>query len=306
MEFKKINEYCSYFEAAVNIGYIHVDGKGFLIDAGLEDASVKKVVKLLQSHELPLNHLIITHAHADHFGGASFLKEKYAVKVWAPNLEAAIIENPIIEPIYLFQGTYPLKEFRNKFLEAPSVQIDGLLQEGDFEIDGVSFKIHALPGHSYNQIGIEYQGILYAADAYFGEEQLKKHKIPYVVDVKQTLASLEYLKQLDIRGSVPGHGTFEEDLEKTIQINMDSHHDILSTLERFVIQNGSPSIDEVYQFLCREYKVHLGQPASYLLFRTAIGAYIANLIENEKARFEINDYQLVIKSLNPLINGEIH
>ncbi|GAA0325460.1 MBL fold metallo-hydrolase [Bacillus carboniphilus] len=297
MQFKQIDEACYYFEAAVNVGYIHKDGKGFLIDAGLEAAAAKKVVKQLDSQNLPLTHLIITHAHADHFGGAHHLKEKREVKVWAPRLEAAIIENPVLEPIYLFQGTNPLKEFRNKFLEGPAVQVDGIVEEGRFNLDGVLFTIHSLPGHSYNQIGIEHNGVLFAADSYFGVEQLKKHKIPYIVDVAQTMDSLEKLKTLSINGSVPGHGNYEEDLERTIQENLDCHKNIVDSLERFFLQNGAPSFEESFQFLCREYDVQIGHASSFLLFRTAIGAYIAYLVEQGKARLDVKDYKLVIQSI---------
>lgn len=297
MQFKQIDEACYYFESAVNIGYIHRDGKGFLIDAGLEAATAKKVVKQLDSQNLPLTHLIITHAHADHFGGASHLKEKRNVKLWAPRIEAAIIENPVLEPIYLFQGTNPLKEFRNKFLEGPAVEVDGILVEGSYNLDGVEFTIHSLPGHSYNQIGIEYNGVLFAADAYFGVDQLKKHKIPYIVDVGQTMDSLEKIKTIAIKGSVPGHGVYEEGLEYTIQENLDCHKKIVESLERFVLQNGAPSFEEAFQFLCREYDVHIGHASSFLLFRTAIGAYIAYLVEQGKARLDVKNYKLVIQSI---------
>lgn len=296
MDFKRISSHCGYFEAAVNIGYIHGNKKGLLIDAGLESAAAKKAIKYLTAESLPFTHLLITHAHADHYGGAHYLQEKYNVEIWAPPIEAAILENPILEPIYLFQGTNPVKELRNKFLEGQAIKVDHYLEEGSRIIDDIAITIHALPGHSYNQMGIEFNNILFAADAYFGVDQLKKHRIPYIVDIHQTVASLKKIQGMKLVGSIPGHGYFEKSFDDTIQANLDCHQQIYETLERFVVQNSSPSLEEIFQYLCREYEVHLAHPSSYLLFRTAIGAYIAGLIQEEKAEFEVKDYRLTVKA----------
>ncbi|MET3698317.1 glyoxylase-like metal-dependent hydrolase (beta-lactamase superfamily II) [Bacillus oleivorans] len=296
MEYKKISDHCGYYQAAVNIGYIHADGKGFLIDAGLEAAAAKKVVKHLQSNNLPLTHLFITHAHSDHFGGARYLKENFQIIVIAPDLEAAIIENPVLEPIYLFQGTYPVQELRNKFLEAPSVSVDRKIQAGTETIDGVSFQIHSFPGHSYQQIGIEFDSILFAADAYFGVEALYKHKIPFIVDYKKTLESLAALSLLRVKGSVPGHGSYEESYQETVQINIEWHQQILKLTEEFVKQQGACSFEALFAYLCRQKDVNIPHLSSFLLFRTAVGAYIAQLIESERAIFKIEDYQLIIRA----------
>ena len=298
MEFIKITDQCGYFQGAVNIGYIQAEDKGFLIDAGLEAAAAKKVVKHLQTYALPFTHLFITHAHSDHFGGARYLKENYPIQVIAPPLEAAIIENPVLEPIYLFQGTFPVKELRNKFLEAPPVTVDRIVKAGEEEIDGVSFTIHSFPGHSYQQIGIEYDRILFAADAYFGINALHKHKIPFIVDYKMTLESLERLSSLHLKGSVPGHGSYEEALEETIRENITCHQEILSLTEGFLKKKGECGFEEIFAYLCREKDVKIAHLSSFLLFRTAVLAYIAHLIESEKAIFEIKDYQWFVKTIS--------
>ncbi|HWO77537.1 MAG TPA: MBL fold metallo-hydrolase [Bacillus sp. (in: firmicutes)] len=297
MEFIRMTNHCGYYQAAVNIGYIHVEDRGFLIDAGLEAAAAKKVVKHLQAHGLPLTHLMITHAHSDHFGGARYLKENFQVKVIAPELEAAIVENPVLEPIYLFQGTFPVQELRNKFIEAPPVTVDKKIMAGQEELDGVIFKIHSLPGHSYQQIGIEYDGILFAADSYFGAEALHKHKIPFIVNYKLTMESLEKLSLLHVKGAVPGHGHYEEEFQKTVRANINCHQQIVNLAEEFIRQQGTCTFEEMFAYLCRERNVKISHLSSFLLFRTTVGAYIAHLSESKKAIFEIKDYQWIIQSI---------
>ncbi|MCK9906723.1 hypothetical protein MXD63_42875, partial [Frankia sp. Cpl3] len=84
-----------------------------------------------------------------------------------------MIRYPILEPIYLGMGVTPLPELRNKFLMAEASRVDHLLPtEGEITIDGVSFTILSLPGHSWQQVGLICDNICFAADGYFGEETL--------------------------------------------------------------------------------------------------------------------------------------
>jgi glyoxylase-like metal-dependent hydrolase (beta-lactamase superfamily II) len=89
MELIGVCEDTYYFKSAVNIGYIHhkEQEKGILIDAGLDSQSMKKVIKKLDEKTLPLTHLVITHSHADHYGGAAYLQSVRDVYTIAPHIE---------------------------------------------------------------------------------------------------------------------------------------------------------------------------------------------------------------------------
>jgi len=45
--------------------------------------------------QLPITHLFVTHAHADHYGGAEYLQSVEKIYTYAPQLETAILQNPI-------------------------------------------------------------------------------------------------------------------------------------------------------------------------------------------------------------------
>lgn len=74
--------------------------------------------------------------------------------MFAPPLEAAIMENPVLEPIYLWNGAFPMKALRNKFLEGQPVKVDSLLDCGEKAIGPFQITAIHLPGHSYSQCGI--------------------------------------------------------------------------------------------------------------------------------------------------------
>ncbi|WP_191562275.1 MBL fold metallo-hydrolase [Metabacillus idriensis] len=294
MKFIKLTEQCFYFHAAVNIGYIKSGRHGMLIDAGLDQQAAKKVSKQLTEHDCPLTHLFITHAHADHYGGAAFIQEKHDVHTFAAKEEAAILRNPILEPLYLFQGNKPLPELRNKFLEGTPISINEEVKEGIYQCGDVSFECIAFPGHSLMQLGVKADGILFAADSYFGMEQLRKHKIPYIIDADDTIISLEKLLTIDCKGAVPGHGIYEETFQETVSQNVKYHQHVLSVLSQ-IISEGPISQEKLVQKMCRHFDVNPQTLSSWLLFRTAITAYVTKLIKEKKAQITIEDASLYFK-----------
>ncbi|MGM8214637.1 MBL fold metallo-hydrolase [Bacillaceae bacterium W0354] len=296
MGFKQLNERCYVYEASVNIGYVHQHNQGLIIDTGIDKSSVRKIVRELEEKQLPITHLFITHAHADHYGGAYYLKEKYSVKIIAPRFEAVILQNPILEPIYLFSGNEPIDELRNKFLEGRPVEVDLIVDEGEISVDNFQLNLLSTPGHSYNQMAVAVDDILYAADSYFGKEELAKHKIPYITNAEMALKSLRKLLNTSFKGAVPGHGYFESDYISTIKKNIEYHemiiHKLVSVIDKF--PDGLTHEQAVVQ-MCEVMNVETKQLSQFLLFKTAITAYITLLIKEEKIEHYIQQNRWMFK-----------
>jgi glyoxylase-like metal-dependent hydrolase (beta-lactamase superfamily II) len=296
MNFRKIAENHYYFHGAVNIGYFHHQDKGLLIDAGLDAQAMKKVVKQLDEHQLPLTHLFITHAHADHYGGAAYLQKIKEVYTFAPNIEEAILRYPILEPLYLFQGNIPIDELRNKFLEGEPVVVDEVVKEGSYVIDGMDLEFIALPGHSANQFGIKINNIFFAADSYFGQDSLHKHKIPFIIDLEDTLSSLEKLKSVTCIGAVPGHGVYEENYLHTVNQNIDYHQKVLHTMRVHISEYAEGcSHEELVRIMCKTWDVELRSISSWTLYRTAVTAYLTKLYKDQSVSLIIKNHTLWIQ-----------
>lgn len=293
MELRKITDRCFYFHAAVNIGYIHNGASGMLIDAGLDSQAIKKVLRQLEEQSLPLTHLFITHSHSDHYGGAAYLQSKKEIFTIAPKLEEAILQNPVLMPMYLFQGNSPLKEMRNKFMEGPPVKVDCIIDEGKKEIDGFQLEFISFPGHAENQTGLLYEGVLYCGDAYFGLEQLNKHKIPYITDASLAVQSLEKLKSVQAAGAVPGHGVYEENFQNTVEGNIVYHSHLLDYMQNILRSKPEGcSQEDLVEEMCRGWEAGKLNLSSWLLYRTAVTAYAAMLVKEGRAEVSIQNYRL--------------
>jgi glyoxylase-like metal-dependent hydrolase (beta-lactamase superfamily II) len=116
-----------HLQGGSNVGLVVRDGKGLLIDAGLDEDTARRALRAAGEAGVTLVAVFLTHAHADHFGGAHFLQRRLGVPLYAPPLEAALMENPIIEPLYLFGGAAPIGELRSKFTLAQPCKIDHVI-----------------------------------------------------------------------------------------------------------------------------------------------------------------------------------
>jgi glyoxylase-like metal-dependent hydrolase (beta-lactamase superfamily II) len=208
MELIQLTDSAYQLRGGTNAGLIVQEDQAVLVDTGLDRDAAKKILRAMEGLHLRLAGIVITHAHADHFGGASLIRSRTGAPVYAPGLEAAIVANPLLEPLYLFSGAAPPAALRHKFTLAEACPIDALVQPGEVAIGNVSIRAIAAPGHSPNQMMIAGGGACFIADACFAPEVLKKHGIPFYVDVTQAAATLAMLAHQDgsYAAFVPGHG----------------------------------------------------------------------------------------------------
>ncbi|KGX87704.1 MBL fold metallo-hydrolase [Pontibacillus litoralis] len=295
MQLIQINDSCYYIKGTVNIGYVKKASAGMLIDAGLDAQTMKKVLNILDQASLPVTHLFITHAHSDHYGGGSYLQQDRSVYTFAPYYEEAILRYPSLEPLYLFGGNDPLPELRNKFLEGKPIFVDEVLQEGVYERDGFQFTTYLLPGHSYYQLGILIHQCFYAGDAYFGEDTIHKHKIPFLTDAYHAIQSLYKVKEVPCVGAVPGHGEYEVDFHSTVDANIAYHHELLHMLKQYIEDNGCVSHESVIAYMCETFQVTVKGLSQWLLFRTAVTAYLLTLLKQDRIEYSIERYHLMFK-----------
>ncbi|MDF2683163.1 MAG: fold metallo-hydrolase [Brevibacillus sp.] len=280
-----ITERVGYFPGQVNVGLVIGSNGAILIDSGLDTQTAKKLKKGLDAIAQPLCAIIQTHAHADHFGGNAYLLGCWPeTQVYAPPLEEAIIRYPILEPIYLNMGAEPLSDLRNKFLLAQASRVDHLLPlEGEIEIDGVPFSILSLPGHSWQQVGVVCDDICFAADSYLGEEILDKHKLPFLVDAHETIASLEKLQASSYKGYIPGHGPYTTSSQGAVTKNIELHYKIYAQIEELLQEEST--LEEALALLCERLHISIENASSFVLFRTAFMGYLVGLLKQERVAY---------------------
>jgi len=229
--------------------YLVIGNEGALIDSGYGDeASVGAALDYVKSFDgLKLACILITHAHPDHIGGASRIKEATGAAIVLHSLDASTRAEALA---------------------------DKVVNDGDaLAVDGISLEVIHTPGHSPGHICIllKEEGILFSGDHVLGLGTTAMR--PPEGDMTQYIDSLRRLLGYDIQLICPGHGppisAPRQKLEELIQHRLERERQVLGAL-----QAGRASIEKLVRQIYPELDSRLHQAAE--------GQILAHLIKLEQ------------------------
>jgi glyoxylase-like metal-dependent hydrolase (beta-lactamase superfamily II) len=276
-----------------NVGLVVANGRAVLIDSGLDRDAGRRALRHVEDLAAELVAVLVTHAHADHFGGAGYLRRRTGARVHAPAFEDAVVANPLLEPTYLFGGAEPPDLLRHKFLLAKPSPVDGRIEPGRFEVAGIEFEAVPLPGHAHNQMGVAHGDVLYCADGFFPPDVLDKHGVPFMVDLDAWLETLARLPTLSYTHFCPGHGDAHDPaaLAGAAAYNADR----LRQIRRLAWEaTAAPATGgQVLRQVADGLGLAMDNPTQYHLNRTAVLAALASLQRAGEVEMRVRDNRLL-------------
>lgn len=168
-----------------------------LIDTGYAKLDRAGLVNLLDGNGLVPKYVLCSHAHFDHTGNVRYLQERYGAKAILSLIEAGISVNPDSYRANYVALTYG--KSRELFLEE-CFTADRVLRETDtsLEVDGRTFGILPLPGHSAGHLGfVTPDGAAYVGDCLISQSEIDGAKLPTSMFIARDLESKAYLKTTD-------------------------------------------------------------------------------------------------------------
>ncbi len=290
MQLEQLSEDVYYLASAVNCAIVKTSAKNaVLIDTGQDKNYGRNIRKALDSLGLKAIAIINSHSHADHYGGNDYLLRQYNAKVYAPEFEAAIIQNPYLEPVYIFNGAKPLKELTSKWLMAKASPVEYILQEGKLIIDDFEFEIIDTCGHAHKHFSVLVDGVLIAADAVFGNEVFDKYPMPFGQDIAKQIKSAKKLLDYDYKIILPGHGKPTTEIKALVERNVAVFNSVTRVIEDSC--NGGTS-EDVLEQTCNKLNVQLADIPRYYLNLCTIQAYLSYLRETGKIELSLIDNRL--------------
>jgi glyoxylase-like metal-dependent hydrolase (beta-lactamase superfamily II) len=292
VELIQLTDFAYQLRGGTSAGLIVHDGQAVVVDTGLDRDAAKKILRAVDSLRVCLAGVIVTHAHADHFGGAATLKARTGAPVYAPAFEAAVIANPLLEPLYLFSGASPPTDLRHKFTLADACAVDSIIEPGELSIGDVTVRVIAAAGHAPNQMMIAGGDVCFVADACFTPEILAKHGIPFYVDVAQTSTTLAALSALDgsYAAFVPGHGPAVPQIGPWANENATRLAEIRQAV--WVALDGAHEAADILQLTANHLNVTIPNPVIYCLMQTTVLACLSALEAAGSARLSTVENRL--------------
>jgi glyoxylase-like metal-dependent hydrolase (beta-lactamase superfamily II) len=157
-----------YDEATSTLTYVVSDpatGKAAIIDpvlgystvSGRTDAApADTVIDHVEAHELDVEWILETHAHADHLSGAGYLKSRLGGVI------------AIGEGIRKVQAHFAPVFNMSDSIEADGGDFDHLFRDGDvFHIGGLACEVIATPGHTNDSVSYRIGKAVFVGDSLF-------------------------------------------------------------------------------------------------------------------------------------------
>jgi glyoxylase-like metal-dependent hydrolase (beta-lactamase superfamily II) len=269
-------------QGGANIGVISHEGRCLIIDSGMDKDAGRDILNQVKKLGLTPTALLVTHAHADHFGGAHYLVRQTGLKVYATRVEAAVMSGPILEPLYLFSGAQPPPELQHKFLLAKPCPVDIILRGNEQVVDEIPLRVVSLPGHSIEQVGIAFGNTFFVGDAFLVPEILDKHRIPFYTDVHTGLATLTTLKTqiLPFKHIVAGHGEIYTSIEQTnraIEYTIERLESILDNIRAALAHGEARSAADILSAVARARGAQIQALPQYVLYNTTVHSALSTL-----------------------------
>lgn len=290
-ELVQVAENTYYINSPSKIGVYRVSNDDvWLIDSGNDKDAGRKIQKILDAQGWKLTAIINTHSNADHDGGNTLLQNRLNCAVYSTPMENIVVENPILEPTFLYGG-YPFKKLRNKFLMAtPSKAQDiaeAKLPEG--------MEYFRLPGHFWDMIGVKTpDDVYFLADCIFGEGTVNKYHISFFYDLAAQFETLDMVEKLEGKLFIPAHAEPMEDIRPLVKLNRDKSLEILDVL--LEICKKPMHFELVLKKVFEHYALTMDH-AQYVLVGSTIRSYLAYLCDNGKVENYVEDNLLLWKTV---------
>ncbi len=274
-ELVQVGEKTYYINCPVRMGIYKIsDSDVCLIDSGNDKHAAKKVLKILTSNAWNLKSIFNTHSHADHIGGNSFLQERTGCKIFASPCELAFIEQPELEPTYLYGG-FPFSHLKNKFLLAEPSKPEAISQQN--LPNGLEMLL--INGHSTGMLAFKTSDeVWFLADSLMSEAILEKYHIAFLFDMENYLQSLDKIKDLEGKLFIPAHAEPTEDIQELVKINRNKVFEIIAFLQKICAEPSS--FEHILKSVFEHYKLTMDFN-QYALVGSTIRSYLSYMYDKK-------------------------
>jgi len=210
----------TFGDAINSFAFLEGDGSVTLVDCGVKRAPVRiqRALAALGKHPQDVQHIILTHAHSDHAGGAAEVVAASAADgVLVHELEAGFIRSGERPPLDASSGSGRIFGRLSKGGFA-ATSVSGTLQDGQvIELAGGLQVIHT-PGHTPGHISLLHQtsGVLITGDSIFNiASRMRWSYAAFCTNATQSRQTAEKFVDLEFQTAAFTHGPEIRDRGRT-------------------------------------------------------------------------------------------
>lgn len=215
------NTYC-IVTGSMHIPFYKLDnGSVVLMDSGFPHEG-DEIQAALDSEGLRVRAILTSHVHYDHVGNHDRFRDAYGAEIYMSAYDAGIAQTPLtlqacfyVNSVTEIAETYPYMVCKaDHTLPA---------ETGTVTIDGSTFTILHLPGHSHCHWGyVTPDEVAYIGDLLMGEADLKATSLLFGQDWLETLRSIDKLCATDFKAYILAHSDVVEGVRDLARLNREA------------------------------------------------------------------------------------
>ena len=290
-ELVQVAPHTYYIQSPAKIGLVVLDETSVcLIDSGNDKSAGRKIRQILDANHWQLKAIYNTHSHADHIGGNQYLYAQTGCSIYAPGIDCAFTQHPLLEPCFLYGGCPP-EDLRHKFLMAQESPAQPLTPD----VLPSGFEMMPFPGHGLDMVGFRTpDDVVFLADCLSSRETLDKYGIGYTYDPAACLRTLEGVRTMHAALFVPSHAEACKEIAPLAEYNMLKIHE---TADRITELCSEPvCFEQLLQKVFTAFGLTMNFE-QYVLIGSTLRSYLTWLRETGRVEAAFEDNLLLWKKV---------
>lgn len=274
------------------------DEKIILLDSGWAKGEREGIEDLLKKNNFKIVAIINSHAHIDHIGNNTYLKEKFNCTIAMPAYEALVCSSTVNLKLYYSSQTLTevTEHFGHMVCKTDMMISD---EENKIYMCGIKFKIVHTPGHSPAHICIiTPDDVAYLGDALISYEVMEGAKMPYAYILREDLKSKEKLYDLKCGKYIVAHKGIYNDISKLITDNITFYKNRAERV--YAVIDGAMTMEDILKAVIKNFNINVKSKYKYNLIERMLRSYVDYLNETWVIELNIEDgflkYSKVTKS----------
>lgn len=257
-----------------------------LMDSGAKQDR-EELLSYLKEHHILVKAVLTSHAHSDHVGNHTVLKDHYGCELIMTWLDAGILDNSVsLKACFYSYTKTELETHLGEMVCAPDRVIGP--DHRSIEIWGSRFDILALPGHAASHVGyVTPDGVAYLADSLVSAEVLMRSRLLYTLEWKTAIETMETVRQAEYSSYILAHYGICEDIIPVIDRNLEAFGTILRKFQR--LSESEFTLEHMVRKVIRSMELKSGTCAKARLLERMIRSIMEYMVETGRLKIGIRD-----------------